>query len=906
MRLKRLEIRGFGRLRGSYPLDAGEGGVALLLERNEAGKTTLSAAILAALYGLDSDRRRARDRMVEREVYRPWEGGAFGLALYLERDGDELVIERDFERDVVRVLHGGSDVTDRFRQGSRVAVGEVLLGLSREQFTRSAFVAQGEVVWSSTEGLTEALQRLADTRSGESTAAAAIAALDAALASYEGVTLKGRGRVETEIDRCRQALSEQREQLDQLTRQREALSQRIDDLARRDEHSRASERRRLELRHEKARGERASLQARLDNDDERRQKVAGLQQEVAAAAVLLSLGDGAVRQAETAYANLQGARKALEGYQKESDQASDQRRRAVAARAEAGLRRRPTEADRDTLHSALVRVQGAQAERARFGERLQSELADLRVQGFELEQAQGLARAFAGLSEDDRMALFGRNRAELQSHQQAQELAQQESQLKQARIGIREGQQTRKHLGIWLMIVGMLPVLVGLSMHAILPFSPLLLHGPGVLAIVVGIVVYLTGTGHRKREDQELRRQVDRLREQSASIEAQQQERAAAWAQLAARVGSPQDELEVRYRQLRSVVEPALDRIQRLQERLADLDAVERDALASCARASELFDEAASSEALADQLELVGLGFEAWREADAAEAALKRATWQVEEGKHSVGRRQAETWHALAACGVILPDTAPIEDGVRMLRERVVEATRIRQLRDVTLPELQASLLTDDDRARRVLRLAEVDAELARMEQAHGPLRAAGVLGASGLSIPARSAAELDAELERLEAQEREAARTGEAERAEARAFLSRYEAEAPALMEGIAEKEAALQRALEFREAVLLARDTLQRISKETHRDWAAALNRTTQELLVALASDVRELRFDERLGLQMRQGQQLLTGVQASQQLSAGALDSVYLAARLGVSRLLSGGLGPLPLILDRKSVV
>ena len=47
MRLRRIECLGFGRLTGTVDLDAGSFG--LVVDRNEAGKSTLARAILASL-----------------------------------------------------------------------------------------------------------------------------------------------------------------------------------------------------------------------------------------------------------------------------------------------------------------------------------------------------------------------------------------------------------------------------------------------------------------------------------------------------------------------------------------------------------------------------------------------------------------------------------------------------------------------------------------------------------------------------------------------------------------------------------------------------------------------------------------------------------------------------------------
>ena len=229
MRLKTLDIRGFGQLRGIVDLETGPGSIALLLESNEAGKSTLAAAITAGLYGLDSNRTRHRNRMTPVERFRPWGGGSYGLELLLDRGGHELRITRDFDRGQVEVLDGARDITSEFQRGKSVEVGEILTGLTEAQFALSAFVPQGAIVWDDPSALAEALQRAADSQAGDNTAASAIDVLQSALDQYEGIELK-KGRARTEVQRCREEAANAEAALDDLERRRGALDEEIDQL----------------------------------------------------------------------------------------------------------------------------------------------------------------------------------------------------------------------------------------------------------------------------------------------------------------------------------------------------------------------------------------------------------------------------------------------------------------------------------------------------------------------------------------------------------------------------------------------------------------------------------------------------------------------------------------------------
>ena len=166
MRLSRIQIDGFGTLRG-MDLRLGPA-MNLVIGPNEAGKSTLQEAIVSGLFGLQ-----AGDRT---ERWRPWEGGQYAMAREFElEDGTNLRVERDFDGDSVRVvdLDSGSDLTDRFEHdGSGVIqVGRQLLGVSRDIYTNTACISRSEVMRLEDAGsIKEAIVALADSAHPDRTA----------------------------------------------------------------------------------------------------------------------------------------------------------------------------------------------------------------------------------------------------------------------------------------------------------------------------------------------------------------------------------------------------------------------------------------------------------------------------------------------------------------------------------------------------------------------------------------------------------------------------------------------------------------------------------------------------------------------------------------------------------------
>ena len=144
MKILRLKVDGFGPLRGEYRFDPDR--VVLLLGSNERGKSSLLAAITAALYGLSDDRRTHRV-MTPVERWRPWDGGSFRLELEIEVNGQQYSIRRDFEEDKIEVWNGdGREVTADFQHGKgEFPVGLKLLGVDASEWDKCAFIRQSDL-----------------------------------------------------------------------------------------------------------------------------------------------------------------------------------------------------------------------------------------------------------------------------------------------------------------------------------------------------------------------------------------------------------------------------------------------------------------------------------------------------------------------------------------------------------------------------------------------------------------------------------------------------------------------------------------------------------------------------------------------------------------------------------------
>ena len=142
MIVKRMKAT-FGRLQNET-LELGEG-LNLIEAPNEGGKSTWSAFLRAMLYGIPTKERDKQGFIAEKNRHQPWSGAVMEGEMEVEWHGRSLTIRRGqlkntpFGRcEVVDTASG--EVLPGFTADN---VGEMLLGVSREVFERSAFVGQG-------------------------------------------------------------------------------------------------------------------------------------------------------------------------------------------------------------------------------------------------------------------------------------------------------------------------------------------------------------------------------------------------------------------------------------------------------------------------------------------------------------------------------------------------------------------------------------------------------------------------------------------------------------------------------------------------------------------------------------------------------------------------------------------
>jgi DNA repair exonuclease SbcCD ATPase subunit len=223
MRLIELHVDGFGKL--ADRTIAFDPGVNVVYGPNEAGKSTLTQAIVATLYG---------HRRGKRELWKPWNGGRYATRLrYALGDGREFEIQRDFEHDgrTARLIdRNGNDLTAEYSAGKTFAPADAHLGMPLEVFLNASCVEQGAVAidGARAERIGETLRQALDGGPKEDAALGALARLEKAIATHVGTKRATKNapqrKLQRQIEEAEGQAAEMRERLGQLGELRTRLS----------------------------------------------------------------------------------------------------------------------------------------------------------------------------------------------------------------------------------------------------------------------------------------------------------------------------------------------------------------------------------------------------------------------------------------------------------------------------------------------------------------------------------------------------------------------------------------------------------------------------------------------------------------------------------------------------------
>lgn len=894
MKLLRLKADGFGPLRGEWHFSPDR--VNLLVEANERGKSTLLAAVAAALYGLEDDRRSHRVA-TPRDRYRPWSGTSYTVELDLEVEGERYRIARDFEKASVRVTNGrGEDVTHSFLEDrDDYAVGRKLLGVDAAEFEKCAFVRQGDLeqVVPGDEKTRRAstlrarLENAADTHIGDTNASEALRVLDEALRRYNAPELEFTGTVDTAIDRLeakRGMIEADLHALEHALRGAEEPLERLARLGEEEEQLKDHLRALDGERHAVHAGE---IRRQLDENDAARAELIRLQTEAEGLRAAAELPANAESELRETVARLEEAQRNLEGLEtRRRDELAKERAVIEAELQSCRAYESYSNDEADRCHALAAELRRV----ALDDQQLRHEVFVLRdalaAQGYEPERIQFLTARFGALPESQMRLLRDQAESGLAFQTEVASLEQERTQATESLRAVDAARSGQRVPGWVLLALGLGAVLAGavvLLMKGV-PFTWMALMGGGLLVAGVGAALLSIGGRSQAAEREVALRKLSDAQRRLNQLRTQRADNELGLADLARLMGYRDAVDLMRHWGEYSRVVDDSGPLLRAQEQLAQIE-TRRASVAEAAR--PLLRAMGEVTPTPELLEKAAYEARRYRNAHERIEGLEKSFGWVEEERRVVlaasAGLQEKAMRILQAAGMVHDPQRSWPEHIEELASRLRNRHRYRMITDELIPYARQRLLPD-----------------AEMEQRRQQLA---MLAASGRPEgEARPAVDIEVDAKQTRTRLEEAQRLRADLRLEAEEVWRRYNQHKPEFEAQVVRLAAAKARAQRFKQSIEMAKAGIQRVAKDTHQRWAEFLNERVAELLQGFGANVDQLRFGEDLDfvVQFPDGAPVSRG-KAHLQLSAGARDQMYLAVRLAVSEYLSRGKEPLPLLLD-----
>ena len=159
-------------------------GLNIVYAPNESGKSTWCAFIMAMLYGIDGSERARAGFLPARQRYAPWSGAPMEGTAELTADKCDITVMRttrlkNAPMQEFTAVYTGTNIPVEGMNGNNA--GELLTGVSREVFARSAFVGQGASALTGSPEMEKRIQTILSTGEEE----ASFSEADARLAAWQ-------------------------------------------------------------------------------------------------------------------------------------------------------------------------------------------------------------------------------------------------------------------------------------------------------------------------------------------------------------------------------------------------------------------------------------------------------------------------------------------------------------------------------------------------------------------------------------------------------------------------------------------------------------------------------------------------------------------------------------------------
>ena len=784
------------------------------------------------------------------------------------------------------------------RGKGEIPLGAALLGIDADEFEKCALVRQGDLdqVVPGDErqrrqgSLRARLESAADTHIGDTNATEALKVLEDATRRYNAPELEFTGTIDNAIERLTTKVGLIEADLKALEHDLEAAAGPLDELARLADREQSLKQKLRELEAERHEGLAADLRRQIAENDRNIEELRRLEtesNEISAAAALPANAESELRET---IARHEEATKNLETLDTRRREEMEKERRSI----EAQLHSLKPYADYSEDEANQCVSIGSEMRRLMIDDaRLRNDVFTLRDQlagdGYEPEHIQFLSTRFGALPDTQLRLLRQHGSMSLAFQTEVAQLETERTSATEALRALDAVRNGRRMPGIFLLALGLGAALAGgvsYAMHGAAMVWGGLLAGGGIAAIV-GAVVLGSAARAGAAEQADAQEQLEDAQRRMQQLRTSRAEHESSLASLARSMGYRDViELVAQWNEYERLLEDS-GPLTRAQEELVRIEE-RRKAILEESR--PLMRGMADGTPAPEHLEKIAYEVRRTLTAKQRMAELD-SSWAWTERERQVAVATVSGLHEkalriLQQAGLAYDPERTWAEHIADLSGRLQNRHRFRMLQDELIPYARSRVLSEDeiDQRRRHLGVFEAGRE------------GAGTFG--NVRAPEDVDAESRSTRDELEkAQQRRSDLRVEVEEVWRRANQSRPELEAQR-----ARMSAALARAQRYKKSVELAHATIQKVAVDTHRRWADWLNVRVGELLAAMGSDVRQVRFGDDLDFSVQSGDgPTLPRGKAHLMLSSGARDQLYLAVRLAISEYLSRGHAALPLLID-----
>ena len=840
MKIKRFKANGFGVLQREIRFNPDK--VTLIVENNERGKSTLVEGIFAGLYGFPPREIKSKSKLTMAERFNPMGCDTYEIELEIESDGKSFVIKRDFENGDVFVYDAltGKDVKDNFYKSKNYyPVGEFVLGIPEDVFKKTALVQQHEIQSvKDSISIQDAVQRMVGTSSGDTSAVEAIDVLYQSLNDFYSTTSKSKTRrmkVDTELKNLQERIKEIDIELENLDKKRDEVDLEIDRLESINSQEQELEEEIKKLNYLIKQSEYINLKRRLEENDNRTNELESYIKKRESLKDIAGFsadkyGDLLKMQGQCAELEKESVRAAEELKDVENDFQDNER----------NLMRYEEFRDftREEMQEMGINVSKFKdAEKKLNGktDRFNLEKEKITQNGFNLHEYEKLKEIFDTVSDEDKDFIGEFRELELKNRNGLKDIVSGIEDIKEEIAGIINRRKKKKRIGL---IAGVLSSLLVISGILFLPLNIFILLA-GIAGLVYGVVTVKTSDSLQSDRYIELKRRNEDETEKQKILESEGNELENKIKHICKKYEyEQQDELIEDFKEYKRL-DGRTDTLNRMDGDIREIKKEREEIKDTIVQYVKKTREDIQNDGITQSfcerfMDNVKHYFSLIDERDTLSGKIKEKSELAEYKLTEKGKIEEELFAILVESGIEREDG--IERGITKYKEKLAVYQEFIKLRDELIPETEKSLFNNPDIDIINAKIRYKKNEMKDMIKQYPHFTRYKV--EKDRDEYEREASEKEKMLKNIE--------NKRTELSEAVSVINEYRKKYPELQKERFDLIDTFDKTEKFKKSVERALEVLEKISTESHSDWAGVLNTNVSSIIGKIAPQYRDIKFD------------------------------------------------------------